>query len=340
MEILLGLLIIAVGSFCQSSSYVPINKVKQWSWESYWLVQGLFAWIAFPLIGAMIAMPEGWSILDLIAMEGAGKAVFYGMLWGVGGLTFGLSMRYLGVALGQSIALGTCSGLGTLLPAIFAGENLFRGEGLILLIGVAITLAGIAVIGYAGSLRSRVMSEEDRRAAIKDFALTKGLAVALLAGLMSACFNLGLEAGSGISEEFAQMGTSDLFVTLPATLLVTLGGAITNIVYCLYQNARNKSFGDYAKGSVWANNLVFCALAGLLWYSQFFGLAVGKTFLASSPAMLAFAWSILMSLNVIFSNVWGLILKEWRGVNTKTIVTLLSGLAILIFSLIFPSLFN
>ena len=198
MEILLGLLIIAVGSFCQSSSYVPINKVKQWSWESYWLVQGLFAWIVFPLIGAMIAMPEGWSILDLIAMEGAGKAVFYGMLWGVGGLTFGLSMRYLGVALGQSIALGTCSGLGTLLPAIFAGENLFRGEGLILLIGVAITLAGIAVIGYAGSLRSRVMSEEDRRAAIKDFALTKGLAVALLAGLMSACFNLGGKGGTGV----------------------------------------------------------------------------------------------------------------------------------------------
>ena len=157
----------------------------------------------------------------------------------------------------------------------------------------------------------------------------------LFATLFLYCF-----LNHNFSEEFAQMGTSDLFVTLPATLLVTLGGAITNIVYCLYQNARNKSFGDYTKGSVWANNLVFCALAGLLWYSQFFGLAVGKTFLASSPAMLAFAWSILMSLNVIFSNVWGLILKEWRGVNTKTIVTLLSGLAILIFSLIFPSLFN
>lgn len=339
MEILIGLLIIAVGSFCQSSSYVPINKVRQWSWESYWLVQGLFAWIVFPLVGAMIAMPDGWSVIDLITMEGAGKAAFYGMLWGVGGLTFGLSMRYLGVALGQSIALGTCSALGTLLPAIFAGENLFSGDGLILLIGVAITLAGIAVIGYAGSLRSQVMSEEDRRAAIKDFALTKGLAVALLAGLMSACFNLGLEAGQSISEEFAEMGTSDLFVTLPATLMVTLGGAITNFAYCLYQNARNKSFGDYAKSAVWGNNLVFCALAGLLWYSQFFGLAVGKTFLASSPAMLAFAWSILMSLNVIFSNVWGIILKEWHGVNTKTTVTLLSGLAILIFSLIFPSLF-
>ena len=342
MNTLLGLLIIAVGSFCQSSSYVPIKKVKEWSWESFWLVQGIFAWLVFPLLGALLAVPAGSSLGEILSTDpsAAFKAAGYGVLWGVGGLTFGLSMRYLGVALGQSIALGTCAGFGTLFPAIFAGENLFAGKGLILLLGVSITLAGIAVIGYAGSLRSQNMTDEEKRAAVKDFALTKGLAVALLAGVMSACFNLGLEAGSGISEEFAQMGTSDLFVTLPATLLVTLGGAITNIVYCLYQNARNKSFGDYAKGSVWANNLVFCALAGLLWYSQFFGLAVGKTFLASSPAMLAFAWSILMSLNVIFSNVWGLILKEWRGVNTKTIVTLLSGLAILIFSLIFPSLFN
>ena len=266
MEIIIALLIIAAGSFCQSSSYVPINKVKSWSWESYWLAQGLFAWIVFPLAGALLAMPEGYSISDLFGMEGAPMAVVYGALWGVGGLTFGLSMRYLGVALGQSIALGTCSGLGTLLPALFAGEDLFHGKGLILLVGVAITLAGIAVIGYAGSLRSQTMSEEERRAAIKDFALTKGLAVALLAGLMSACFNLGLEAGAEISAEFARLGANDLFVTLPATLLVTLGGAATNFAYCLWQNARNKSFGDYAKGDVWVNNLLFCALAGLLWY--------------------------------------------------------------------------
>ncbi len=340
MEIIIALLIIAAGSFCQSSSYVPINKVKSWSWESYWLAQGLFAWIVFPLAGALLAMPDGYSLANIFSMDGAPMAVVYGALWGVGGLTFGLSMRYLGVALGQSIALGTCSGLGTLLPALFAGEDLFHGKGLVLLVGVAITLAGIAVIGYAGSLRSQTMSEEERRAAIKDFALTKGLAVALLAGLMSACFNLGLEAGAEISAEFARLGANDLFVTLPATLLVTLGGAATNFAYCLWQNARNKSFGDYAKGDVWVNNLLFCALAGLLWYSQFFGLAVGKKFLASSPAMLAFAWSILMSLNVIFSNVWGLILKEWRGVSRKTVIVLVCGLTILIFSLIFPSLFN
>ena len=167
MEVVIGLLIIAVGSFGQSSSYVPINKVKGWSWESFWLVQGIFAWLVFPLLGALLAVPSGSSLMELWSAGGAWGAIIYGVLWGVGGLTFGLSMRYLGVALGQSIALGTCAGFGTLFPALLAGKDLLHGDGLVLLIGVCITLAGIAVIGYAGSLRSQNMTEEEKRAAVK-----------------------------------------------------------------------------------------------------------------------------------------------------------------------------
>lgn len=270
---------------------------------------------------------------------GAGMSIFYGILWGVGGLTFGLSMRYLGVALGQSISLGTCAGFGTLLPALFAGTNLFEGNGLILLLGVCITLAGIAIIGYAGSLRAQNMSEEEKRAAVKDFALTKGLLVALLAGVMSACFALGLDAGTPIKEAALAGGVEGLYAGLPVIFLVTLGGFLTNAVYCLQQNVANKSMGDYAKGKVWGNNLVFCALAGVLWYMQFFGLEMGKSFLTESPVLLAFSWCILMALNVTFSNVWGIILKEWKGVSNKTITVLIAGLIVLIFSLVFPNLF-
>lgn len=163
MNTLIGLLIIAIGSFGQSSSYVPINKVKGWSWESFWLIQGVFAWLVFPLLGALLAIPAGSNLIELWGTGGALPAIVYGVLWGVGGLTFGLSMRYLGVALGQSIALGTCAGFGTLFPALFAGKDLLHGDGLMLLIGVCITLAGIAVIGYAGSLRSKNMSEEEKK---------------------------------------------------------------------------------------------------------------------------------------------------------------------------------
>ena len=338
----MGLLIIAIGSFGQSSSYVPIKKVKSWAWESFWIVQGIFAWLVFPFLGALLGVPQGMGLFELLGSGGALKSIVYGVLWGVGGLTFGLSMRYLGVALGQSISLGTCAGFGTLLPAIFAGTNLFRGEGLILLVGVCITLAGIAVIGYAGSLRSKNMTEEEKKAAIKDFALTKGLLVALLAGVMSACFALGLDAGAPIKEAALSNGVKPLFAGLPVILLVTFGGFLTNAAYCIQQNVKNHTGGDYfsVSGSVLVNNLLFCALAGVLWYSQFFGLEMGKSFLADSPLLLAFSWSILMSLNVTFSNVWGILLKEWKGCDRKTITVLVVGLVILVFSVFAPSLMN
>lgn len=340
MNIIIGLVIIAIGSLGQSSSYVPVNKVKQWSWENFWLTQGVFAWLVFPLLGALLAVPDGGSLVGLLASEEAVTSVVYGVLWGIGGLTFGLSMRYLGIALGQSIALGTCAAFGTLFPAILGGMDLLHGDGLILLIGVSITLAGIAVIGYAGSLRARNMTEEERKAAVKDFALTKGLLVALLAGVMSACFNLGLEAGSGIVEKVKAAGANDLFALNPVILLVTMGGFVTNAVYCVYQNIKNKSGKEYlsVSGGVLANNLLFCALAGALWYSQFFGLGMGKSYFADSPVMLAFSWSILMSLNVIFSNLWGIILKEWKGAGKQTAAVLGIGMGVLIFSLLFPNL--
>lgn len=336
MNTIIGLIIIALGSFGQSSSYVPIKKIKSWSWESFWLVQGVFAWLVFPLLGALLAIPEGQSLFDLWGSGGAFNAMFFGVLWGVGGLTFGLSMRFLGVALGQSISLGTCAAFGTLFPALFAGTDLFHGEGLMLLIGVAITIAGIAIIGFAGSLRSKNMTEEEKRAAVKDFALTKGLLVALLAGVMSACFALGLAAGAPIKEAALAGGVKPLYAGLPVIFLVTLGGFFTNAIYCLQQNVKNNTIKEYTSvdSGTLVNNILFCALAGGLWYSQFFGLEMGKSFLTESPVLLAFSWSILMSLNVLFSNVWGIVLKEWKGVGSKTIGILVLGLVVLISSII------
>ncbi|NCB07504.1 MAG: rhamnose/proton symporter RhaT, partial [Bacteroidia bacterium] len=139
MNFVIGLAVIAIGSFGQSSSYVPINKVKNWSWESFWLTQGIFAWLVFPLLGALLAVPAGHNLGEILTSgDGAmWKTMGYGVLWGVGGLTFGLSMRFLGIALGQSIALGTCSAFGTIIPAVMAGTNLFEGKGLVLLVAVS-----------------------------------------------------------------------------------------------------------------------------------------------------------------------------------------------------------
>lgn len=334
MLIILGLLIIAVGAFCQSSSYVPINKIKSWSWESYWIVQGVFAWLVFPLLGALLAVPAGESLWALFAANPKASllTILFGALWGVGGLTFGLSMRYLGVALGQSIALGTCSALGAILGPVLTGHASDLTGAVI--IGVVVTLIGIAIIGIAGGMKSAALPEEEKKKAVKDFNFGKGLVVALLAGLMSACFNIGLSFGAPLT--WAE--TKPIFATLPATLLVTVGGFLTNAIYCFYQNSKNKTWSDYGKKSLWGNNLLFCCLAGVLWYSQFFGLSLGKGFLADSPVLITFSWCILMSLNVVFSNVWGIILKEWKGISRKALAVLLTGIVVLIISTFLPQL--
>lgn len=334
MEIIIGLLIIAMGAFCQSSSYVPINKIKNWSWESYWIVQGVFAWLVFPFLGALLAVPDGHSLFEVYAAHPADAlwAMFFGVLWGVGGLTFGLSMRYLGVALGQSISLGTCAGLGTILTPVFTEH--IEELTMPVIVGVIVTLLGIGIIGYAGNMKSATLSEEEKKKAVKDFNFTKGIFVALLAGFMSACFSIGL----GFGQNLCFPESAEVYKTLPATLMVTAGGFLTNMVYCLYQNAKNKTWSDYGKTSLYVNNILFCALAGVLWYSQFFGLSLGKGFLVASPVLLTFSWCILMSLNVTFSNVWGIILKEWKGCSAKTIWVLVLGLIVLIVSSFLPQL--
>lgn len=185
-------------------------------------------------------------------------------------------------------------------------------------------------------MKSASLSEEEKKAAVKDFNFPKGITIALLAGFMSGCFNVGLEFGKGIS--FPE--TAEMFRTLPATFLVTLGGFVTNAIYCFYQNQKNKTWDDYKKTDVWANNALFCLLAGALWYSQFFGLSIGKGFLTSSEALTTLSFCILMALNVVFSNVWGIILKEWKGCNSKTISVLVIGLIVLVFAAFAEPLLN
>lgn len=339
----IGLLIIAIGSFFQSSCYVPINKIKEWSWESYWIVQAVFAFLLLPFLGMMLAVPQGHSITELFASAPSFNlwmTILFGMLWGVGGLTFGLSMRYLGVALGQSIALGTCAALGTILGPVmlqvfFPESDPLSQLTLSVIIGVIVTLAGINIIGIAGAMKAKSLSEDETKSTVKDFNFPKGLLIALLCGFMSGCFNIGLAFGSDIN--FGVL-TPAAYKTLPATFLVTLGGFVTNAAYCFYQNNKNHTWSDYGKKDVLLNNVLLCLLAGALWYSQFFGLSIGKGYLVSSPTLMTLSFCILMALNVIFSNVWGIILKEWKGCSKKTIAVLILGIVVLIVSCFLPQL--
>jgi len=330
-----GILLIALGSIGAASFYVPFKRVKEWAWESYWIVQGLVAWIIAPWVFALITVPRGeiFSIIASAPMTSKLWAIFFGILWGVGGLTFGLTVRYLGIALGQSIALGLCAAFGTLLPPVIMGENLFSSrEGILIIIGVSICVLGIVIIGYAGALKNKGLSPEEKLAAIKEFALKKGIIIAILSGVMSACFNFGFQAGKPIEEAALAHGVNPLFQKNPSLIFILLGGFITNFIYCMFLNIKNKTLGDYSNVSlpVLFNNLFFCTLAGLLWFLQFQFFGMGSSKLPAEMSI--FGWSILMALNISISNIWGILLKEWKGCNAKTLLVLWSGIIILILS--------
>jgi L-rhamnose-H+ transport protein len=300
---------IAIGSLGAASFYVPFKKVKKWSWESYWISQGLAAWIIIPWIFVFFTVPDGklTEIIHAVPMPTKLWTIFFGALWGVGGLTFGLSIRYLGVALGQSISLGFCAAFGTLIPPIVAGENLFASSsGLLIIAGVAICIAGITIIGYAGALKNKGLSMEEQKAAVKEFALKKGLLIAVLAGIMSAALSYAYEAGKPIDEASLQAGINPLFQSNLTLAFALIGGFITNFIYCFYLNLKNGTIKDYVSvsGGEFFNNIFFTFLAGFLWFLQFHFYGMGKSQLPAGIAV--FAWSILMALNISFSNIWGL----------------------------------
>jgi L-rhamnose-H+ transport protein len=332
---MIGILLIAIGSIGAASFYVPFKKVKKWAWESYWISQGLAAWIIAPWIFALLTVPHGelLNIMREAPVSAKLLAVFFGSLWGIGGLTFGLSLRYLGVAMGQSVALGFCAAFGTLIPPIVAGDNLFSSSaGILTLTGVAITIAGIALIGYAGTLKDKNLPEEVKKKAIKEFALKKGLLIAVFAGIMSASMNYGFEAGKPIAAVALEKGTNPLYVNNPSLIFILTGGFITNFIYCVFLNIRNRTYNDYlsVSPSVLLNNILFTFMAGLLWFLQFHFYGMGKSQLPEH--MEIFAWSVLMALNIALSNIWGIMLKEWKGTSGKTLFVLILGIIILILS--------
>jgi L-rhamnose-H+ transport protein len=339
MKFLIALLFLAFGP----ATYIPMAKAKAWNWDRKWLLQAVFAFLLVPFISTLIALnPTTVSLVDVLSSDVALPAIGYGILWGIGCLTFGLSIRYLGFALGQSLALGICSAFGTLFPAISAGINLFEGKGLILLISVCISLAGISIVGYAAGLRSKQMTDDEKKAAVTEFSLTKGILVAILAGITSSCFNLGLEAGQPIREMLLTHNVNPDFALHPVVLLVTIGAFISNAAYSIFRISREKP-EDKPQSQPLKIILVstaLCVLTGILFNPQFYFLSIVKNFFNSNPTILALTWSIFMSIGVIFSNLWGIVMKEWKGIKIKTLTILIAGIGLLIFSIVFPQLFK
>jgi L-rhamnose-H+ transport protein len=312
----IGVFLLAVAGLSAASFYIPFRRVKGWAWETYWLTQGFAAWIVMPVVLAWLTTPDIWAILSVSSVKSMWWAYIFGAMWGIGGLTFGLSMRYLGLSLGYAMAIGFCAAFGTLMPPIVAGDALAvftTASGLAILAGVVVCLLGIAICGYAGILKEKLLTEKQKKQAIKEFALVKGFIVAVFAGIMSACMAFAIQAGKPIAQAALEAGTKAIYQNNPVFTFAMGRGFTTNSIWCILLSWRNKSMRDYVKGltNTLLLNYMLAFAGGTIWYLQFFFYGMGMSKLGRDYNFAS--WSILMAFIIVFSNIWGLLFREWKG---------------------------
>jgi L-rhamnose-H+ transport protein len=332
-----------LGGLASASFYVPFRGVRGWAWETYWLVGGVFSWLVAPLLIASLFVPRLSAVLHDVPLVTVFWCYLFGLLWGFGGLTFGLTMRYLGMSLGMAVALGYCAAFGTLAPPIvrgeFANKILGTSSGILILAGVGICVCGIAVAGMAGISKEKELPPDKRKAVIKEFNLKKGLLVATFCGIMSACFSYGLAAGGPVREVAERYGAPPLWQGLPVLILVLAGGFTTNLVWCTILHARNGTAAQYFRSAAKVGrsrmavplmfNYLLCTAAGFTWYFQFFFYTMGE---AQMGTYRFSSWTLHMASIMIFGTLWGLALHEWRGAGTRTMRLLAMSVAVLVLS--------
>ena len=401
MQVILGVIFHFIGGFASGSFYMPFKKVKGWAWESYWIIGGIFSWLIVPPLAAWLTIPGFSEIIANTNASTLGYTYLFGLLWGIGGLTYGLGVRYLGVALGSSIILGLCMVFGALIPSLYYQFFPVQGKdtigtiagsnwGLTVLAGLVVCIIGIILCGKAGTMKEKqlntdlppgslekenktilqpqtnVLAEETAVAGIgyrheaydeiapennsaachgtpvsaasTEYKFALGLTVAIISGVLSACFNFGLEAGQPMAAvandlwKAANPGQGEfLFRNNVIYVVVLWGGLTTNFIWCMILNARNKTFGNYAdKRTPLLRNYLLSALAGTTWFLQFFFYGMGESKLGNGAS----SWILHMSFIILVANMWGLISNEWKGVSKKTKYTIVAGVIIIILAVL------
>lgn len=348
MQAILGVLFHSIGGVAAGSFYMPYNKVKGWSWETYWMVGGVMSWLIVPPIAAYLTVPGFAEIIASSSSTILGFTFLMGLLWGVGGLSYGLGVRYLGMSLGNSVVLGFCAAFGAIVPSIYYNINPEAGKvsftdmlsssgGQIVLLGVLVCVIGIAVCGKAGIMKENELSEEEKKKSVLEFNLVKGLIVAVLSGILSSFFSFGIEAGKPLADAAVSAGYDHLYSNNVTFVVILWGGLVSNLVWTTILSLKNKSYKDFTnKKTPISKNFMFSALAGTIWFLQFFFYGMGESKLGNGAS----SWILHMSTIILTANLWGVYRNEWYGVAKKTKYTIASGILVILLSVVLVGVGN
>ena len=333
----IGTLIFALGGLAGAIFYLPFKKVKDWSWESYWLVYAVFGLLIVPWVLALTTSPNVFSVVQAAPKNEVIYCMVCGAIWGFGGLTWGLMIRYLGVGLGLAMGAGLTSAAGTLIPPMLKGSAAIHtmfttNAGLVSVTAALVSVAGIVFVGMAGMSKEGELPEEEKKKAVAEFNFKKGISVAIFSGLMSSAMSFGLQGGPNLQKLALATApaTSIIWAGMPVLVVVLFGGFLVNATWCVILNFKHRTGGDYLKRGVpILPNLFFAGLAGAIWYSQFICFKTGEPRMGATSYI---GWAVLMASAIFFSQVLGVVLGEWKGTSAKTVRFLVVGLALLIVS--------
>lgn len=307
---------------------IPFDRLRGWKWENYWLVYSLFGYIVVPLGVCLLFVPGFMDVIRAVPGRVLLRVFLLGAVYGIANITFGLSLRYLGIALGYSLSLGLMMALGTLVPPLIDGRLalLFTGSGgMMLVAGIVVSLIGISISGVAGFMKSKLPG---RGEAGGEFNIKKGLAAALFVGVAGSSAALGIEQGIPIAKISVEHGTDPLFQDSVVFLVLYSGSFVTTLVWCLYLSFRNRTASNFVRGGkALPVNYLLCAFAGFLWYINYVFFGMGKSRMGEFSFV---AWGILMTMTIVCATLWGLYRKEWKGVPRKIYVLMWTGLIILV----------
>jgi L-rhamnose-H+ transport protein len=359
MHALLGIIFHSLGGMSSGSWYMPYNWVKKWRWEIYWITGGLFSWLIMPFIAVTLTIPNWQEILQAADGGVLRNTFIMGLLWGIGGLTYGLAIRYLGMSLGNSVLLGITSVVGSLgLPILrdIPGLAAILPEGLsftallsssggrIVLLGILILLVGIFLSGRAGIKKDKDLGK-NKDGVNSEFFLVKGLIIAVISGILSAFFSFGIDTGKEMGEAARALaveqnypflsesgeGFKYLFENNIIFFVILWGGLTTNLIWSTVLILKNKTGGDFVdKKAPLLRNYLFCALAGTTWFLQFFFYGMGETKIGNGAS----SWTLHMATIILTANLWGFYRNEWKGVSKKTYYTIIVGISIILLSVI------
>ncbi len=350
---LIGVLFHWLGGLSSASFYVPYKRIRLWSWEIFWLTGGIFSWLIAPWLGAFIGSKDLLHVLSSVPSQTLLICYLCGAGWGLGGLTFGLTMRYLGLSLGMAVALGLTTVIGTMGPPLIGppisdvtfAELIAKPGSLYTFLGIAIVIVGIVIVAMAGGAKEKQLADVSGDANVPnrgEFDLRKGILIAIFSGVMSSFFSFGLAAGKPIQELSAAVGTGPLWVGLPVLCVVLAGGFTTNFLWCLYLIAKNKSAGEWTGKTAGEKppllaNYALAALGGTLWYFQFFFYTMGESQMGEYGFS---SWTLHMASIILFSTLWGFALKEWKGTANRTQFLVWLGIGTLIISTVIIGIGN